>query len=117
LNDRRYLGQRYATSKISNFEDIDSVRSYGFRGEAIASLCNIGDLSITTCIDGDAAATTLQFDRTGSLISYVLVQVILMKGRRSTPDKEGRLLLCEICFEIYQYVLPSRENSEYLWER
>jgi DNA mismatch repair ATPase MutL len=89
LNDRQYLGQRYATSKISNYEDIDSVRSYGFRGEAIASLCSIGDLSITTCIDGEATATTLQFDRTGSLVSYVLLLGYINDREKITAGQRG----------------------------
>lgn len=72
LSDRKSMGQRYATSKISSFEDIESVRSYGFRGEAIASLCAIGDVSVTTCVEGEPTATTLQYDRTGTPALYVL---------------------------------------------
>ena len=64
-----YLGQRHATSKISSFEDIDSVRSYGFRGEAIASLCVIGNVFLTTRVEGEETARTYEFDHNGNIIS------------------------------------------------
>jgi len=32
------------TSKISQHEDLDSLTSYGFRGEALAAICAIGKL-------------------------------------------------------------------------
>lgn len=42
------IAKRGTTSKISEFEDIYSVKSLGFRGEALSSLCNISNLTIQT---------------------------------------------------------------------
>ena len=33
------LALKHYTSKISNFDDVATVESFGFRGEALSSLC------------------------------------------------------------------------------
>lgn len=40
--------QRYTTSKISTMEDIYGLKTYGFRGEALASIADVSRLVITT---------------------------------------------------------------------
>lgn len=43
-----YAFCRHATSKISRFEDIYHLHSYGFRGEALASICAIARVTCTS---------------------------------------------------------------------
>jgi hypothetical protein len=60
---------RNCTSKLSDFSDLNVLMSYGFRGEAVNSLCNLSEsVKITTKTINDTQATTLTLSREGQSI-------------------------------------------------
>ena len=47
-SDFESIAKRGTTSKITEYNDIYKIRSLGFRGEALSSLCNISTVMIQT---------------------------------------------------------------------
>ena len=54
--------QRHATSKITSFEDMFSLHSLGFRGEALPSIAAVADVEITSCPQGSTAGGHLKME-------------------------------------------------------
>ena len=68
--DYEMLAMKHTTSKLSNFEDISRLETFGFRGEALSSLCAISEsVTIITRTKDQSVATKLQYDRSGKLKS------------------------------------------------
>ncbi|KAG8676045.1 hypothetical protein FPOAC1_002041 [Fusarium poae] len=65
---------KHHTSKLSSYSDIATLETFGFRGEALASLCALSTVSITTCQQGEAPkGTKLSFDPSGKLSGTAVV--------------------------------------------
>lgn len=63
-----YQGLKHYTSKLSTYQDLSSLDTFGFRGEALSSLCALSNLHIVTARDGEAPkGTRLDFETSGKL--------------------------------------------------
>ncbi|GAH70288.1 unnamed protein product, partial [marine sediment metagenome] len=58
---------RYATSKIGNLEDLKSISSLGFRGEALPSIAAVAEVDMVTCVAGESAGNYLSL-RDGTIV-------------------------------------------------
>jgi DNA mismatch repair protein MutL len=58
--DARLAFERHATSKIREAKDLFSLRTMGFRGEALASICAVAQVEMTTRRAEDETGTLLE---------------------------------------------------------
>jgi DNA mismatch repair protein MutL len=76
--------ERHATSKIRSARDLVGVRSFGFRGEALAAICSVSELELETAPD-DGAGTLVR--ASGGRV----IDVDATSRRRGTTVRASRL--------------------------
>ncbi|XP_054578695.1 PMS1 protein homolog 1 isoform X3 [Eptesicus fuscus] len=67
--DTPVMAMKYYTSKINSHEDLENLTTYGFRGEALGSICCVAEVLITTRTAADNFSTQYVLDGSGHIIS------------------------------------------------
>ena len=66
------LTVKHATSKLREFSDLTSVETFGFRGEALSSLCGLSSLTVSTRHREAETGTLLTFNHDGQFLEILL---------------------------------------------
>uniref|UniRef100_A0A3B4ADC4 PMS1 homolog 1, mismatch repair system component n=1 Tax=Periophthalmus magnuspinnatus TaxID=409849 RepID=A0A3B4ADC4_9GOBI len=67
--DAPVMGVRHFTSKISSHEDLETLQTYGFRGEALGSICAVAEVTVTTKTKDDDVSVQYSLDSSGNIVS------------------------------------------------
>ncbi|CAB3401762.1 unnamed protein product [Caenorhabditis bovis] len=88
--------ERFATSKLEKFEDLAHMKTYGFRGEALASLSHVSKVNIVSKQADSACAYQANF----------------VDGKMMAPTKPsaGKNGTCVTATDLF-YNLPQRRNK------
>lgn len=59
---------KHYTSKLNTYDDLGTLETFGFRGEALSSLCALSNFTVITCTaDSAPKGTKLEFETSGKL--------------------------------------------------
>ncbi|XP_055602995.1 mismatch repair endonuclease PMS2 [Uranotaenia lowii] len=69
VEERNFIGltAKYHTSKLREFSDLASIETFGFRGEALSSLCALSDMVIVTKHETASHGTKLELNHNGEI--------------------------------------------------
>jgi len=95
---------RYATSKIGSLDDLGSISSLGFRGEALPSIAAVAEVDIVTCVTGESVGTYLSL-RDGAIVNR------RSQGRSQGTTVTVRDLFGKVPARLKFLKSPTTENS------
>ncbi|RMZ85242.1 hypothetical protein DV738_g338, partial [Chaetothyriales sp. CBS 135597] len=88
---------KHYTSKLANYDDLSTLRTFGFRGEALSSLCALSHFAIVTAqADQVPKGSRLEFEPSG-----------VLKATTTTPCQRGTTAIVEGLFST----LPVRRKE------
>uniref|UniRef100_A0A665W572 HMG box domain-containing protein n=1 Tax=Echeneis naucrates TaxID=173247 RepID=A0A665W572_ECHNA len=67
--DTPVMAKRHFTSKICSHEDLQHLETYGFRGEALGSICAVAEVAVTTKTVEDNISTQYTLNFKGEVVS------------------------------------------------
>lgn len=84
---------KHYTSKLASYDDLSSLQTFGFRGEALSSLCALSNFHLVTARADDAPkGTRLDFEISGRLKSTQVVAST--KGTTVAVENLSQTFLC-----------------------
>lgn len=108
MNDLPLAFSRHATSKISRFEDIYRLHSFGFRGEALASIAAIAKVQCLSFTDSEAEGSELRID--GG-------ETILHAKRKKENQKGTELVIQDLFFNTparLKFIQSQQAEKKYI---
>lgn len=102
-DDLAILCERFTTSKLKAFEDLQAIGTYGFRGEALASISHIAHLAVTTKTADSSCAWKAHYAG-GKLTPAKPGQTV---EPRPTAGRQGTQIAVEDLF----YNVPTRRRA------
>ncbi|KAK0540296.1 ATP-binding mismatch repair protein [Tilletia horrida] len=84
------IALKHHTSKLSSFTDLEAVHTFGFRGEALSSLCALASVTMHTATETEApVGTVLTFEKSGKVTP----------GARKQPRQRGTTVIVRDLFQ------------------
>jgi DNA mismatch repair protein MLH1 len=110
--DLEIVCERFTTSKLTTFDDLKSISTFGFRGEALASITHVAHVTLLTKTEGAPCAYKAKYSD-GKLVPF-------KAGEKADPKPCAGMVGTTITVEDLFYNMQTRRlafknpNEEYL---
>ena len=94
---------RFATSKIVNFDDLRQIKTFGFRGEALASCSMVGRVTVTSRTSNQKCAYRMSYQDGMPAVNELKEEI----DAKPCAGKEGTMIQVQDLF----YNVPSRRKA------
>ena len=112
------LAKKHCTSKLNAFDDLRSIATFGFRGEALNSLCELsGNFHVSTKQENESIGSTLQYARDGRskyinifalcVLFLIICIIVSLQSQGLVARSTGTTVLVQRLFES----LPVRRGD------
>ena len=101
--DLAIVCERFTTSKLRKFDDLSTIATFGFRGEALASITHVAHVSVTSMTEGAPCALRCHYSD-GKPVAAKL-------GGDATPKRCAGVRGTQICVEDLFYNMPLRQKG------
>lgn len=95
--------ERFTTSKISSFDDLQTTSTFGFRGEALASVSHVAQVTITSKTESQTCAYKAKYSD-GKLCPFKM-------GDKATPKPCAGTIGTNILVEDLFFNMKTRRNA------
>ncbi|TIC68514.1 hypothetical protein E3Q01_00845, partial [Wallemia mellicola] len=101
LNDFNSIAKKHFTSKLNTFTDLSQLQTFGFRGEALSSLCSISKSieCLTSTKSSQPKANRLLFNKNGELV----------ESKSNVPRQSGTTMSI---FSLFHHLPVRRRELE-----
>lgn len=101
---------RFATSKLKDYEDLEHIGTFGFRGEALASISYVSNVTIISKTKQDKCAHKASYRGIYIINIFSILDGEMFTGLTNSAGLFGTIIIAE---QLFYNCLSRRQSMKY----